>query len=409
MRAEDVDLRSLIGHSVAVRIGDTTESVFTRFAKSQTEFMAVLDGERLVGICSRHRLSELLRGRYGFALWARKPIGMHLSPHETRVSVKTPIENVLRKVFARTDDAFYDDVLLVDERESFLGLITTQTLFKVQNALLRTTISDLVDKEHEIRSKNEQMETDLRMAMELQQALMSFNYPRFCGDEKELRFSHRYRPASMVGGDFFFIGRISDSCAGIFICDVMGHGVRSALITSMLRALIEALGPRAAEPDFLLTELNRELASILRQTDTTLFVTAVYCTIDAATGQLRIANAGHPGPLHLVSEGGEVRPLFQSNKGSGPVLGLLPDARYHITVVGLAPDDCVLFFTDGISEAERDDGQLFGVDRLSDSLRRNAVSPESLLENMENDARLFAGKSNFDDDICLLAVRWVTR
>jgi hypothetical protein len=227
--------------------------------------MAVLDGERLVGICSRHRLSELLGGRYGFALWARKPIGMHLSPHETRVSVKTPIENVLRKVFARTDDAFYDDVLLVDERESFLGLITTQTLFKVQNALLRTTISALVDKEHEIRSKNEQMETDLRMAMELQQALMSFNYPQFCGDERELRFSHRYRPASMVGGDFFFIGRISDSCAGIFICDVMGHGVRSALITSMLRALIEALGPRAAEPDFLLTELNGELASILRR------------------------------------------------------------------------------------------------------------------------------------------------
>ena len=409
MRAEDVDLRSLISHSVAVQRGDTTESVFTRFANSQTEFMAVLDGERLVGICCRHRLSELLGGRYGFALWARKPIGMHLSLHETRVSVKTPIENVLRKVFARTDDAFYDDVLLVDERESFLGLITTQTLFKVQNALLRTTISALVDKEHEIRSKNEQMETDLRMAMELQQALMSFNYQQFCSDERELRFSHRYRPTSMVGGDFFFIGRISDSCAGIFICDVMGHGVRSALITSMLRALIEALGPRAAEPDFLLTELNRELASILRQTDTTLFVTAVYCTIDAATGQLRIANAGHPGPLHLVNERGDVRKLFQSNKESGPVLGLLPDARYHTTVVGLAPDDCVLFFTDGISEAERDDGQLFGVDRLSDSLRRNAVSPENLLENIENDARVFAGKSTFDDDICLLAVRWVTR
>jgi hypothetical protein len=78
-------------------------------------------------------------------------------------------------------------------------------LFKVQNALLRTNIADLVDKEQEIRSKNEQMETDLRMAMELQQALMSFNYPRFCDDKRELQFSHRYRPASMVGGDFFFI------------------------------------------------------------------------------------------------------------------------------------------------------------------------------------------------------------
>ena len=161
-------------------------------------------------------------------------------PHETRVSVTTPIENALRKMFARTDDAFYDDVLFVDERESFLGLITTQTLFKVQNALLRANINDLVDKEQEIRSKNEQMETDLRMAMELQQALMSFNYSRFCDDKRELQFSHRYRPASMVGGDFFFISRISDSCTGVFICDVTRHGVRSGLITSILRALIEA-------------------------------------------------------------------------------------------------------------------------------------------------------------------------
>jgi serine phosphatase RsbU (regulator of sigma subunit) len=78
-------------------------------------------------------------------------------------------------------------------------------------------------------------------------------------------------------------------------------------------------------------------------------------------------------------------------------------------VVDLAPNACVLFFTDGISEAERDDGQLFGVDRLIDSLRRNAASPENLLENVENDARFFAGKSTFEDDICLLTVRWMVK
>jgi sigma-B regulation protein RsbU (phosphoserine phosphatase) len=155
--------------------------------------------------------------------------------------------------------------------------------------------------------------------------------------------------------------------------------------------------------------LNHELASILRQTDTTLFVTAVYCTIDAATGRLRLANAGHPGPLHLVSESREVRPLFLSNNKRGPVLGLLPDARYQTAAVELAPNDCILFFTDGLIEAEQDDGQLFGVDRLTDSLRRNATSLENLLENLENDARFFAGKSAFEDDICLLAVRWLAR
>ena len=162
----------------------------------------------------------------------------------------TLIENVLRRVFARTDDEFYDDVLLVDEDESFPGLITTQTLFKGQNALLRTNISDLIDKEQEIRSKNEQMETDLRMAMELQQALMSFNYPRFFGGGRELGFSHQSRLASMVGGDFFFISRISDSCAGIFICDVWYGAFRLDHLHAA--SCHPGLGPRAAEPDSLL-------------------------------------------------------------------------------------------------------------------------------------------------------------
>ena len=169
------------------------------------------------------------------------------------------------------------------------------------------------------------------------------------------------------------------------------------------------MDPGAADPDFLLAELNHELASILRQIDTTLFVTAVYCTIDAATGQLHMGNAGHPSPLHLVSESGDVRPLFLSNSERGPVLGLLPDARYQTAAVELAPNDCILFFTDGLIEAEQDDGQLFGVDRLTDSLRRNATSLENLLEILENDARFFAGKSTFEDDICLLAVRWVVK
>jgi hypothetical protein len=80
--------------------------------------------------------------------------------------------DVLRAVFGRPDENFYDDVLLVDENAGFLGFIATETLFKVQNALLLTNIRELEERDREIRLKNEQMETDLRMAMELQQALM---------------------------------------------------------------------------------------------------------------------------------------------------------------------------------------------------------------------------------------------
>jgi sigma-B regulation protein RsbU (phosphoserine phosphatase) len=410
LRADDVDLRTLVSHGTAVQATDTVESVFAAFAKNNVEFIAVLKAAKLVGLCSRHQISELLGGRYGFSLWARKPISGHLSPNEIRVVVTTPIGDVLTKVFARGQDAFYDDVLLVDEDGSFLGLMTTETLFKVQNALLRTNIRDLIEKEREIQAKNEQTQMDLRMAMELQQALMPVTYPLFPAnatlDTARLRFSHVYLPASLIGGDFFFIARVSDSCAGIFICDVMGHGVRSALITSMLRALIEGLGSEAADPGQLMTRLNAELTNILKQTGTVLFVTAVYCTLDSETGQLRFARAGHPSPLRITNEDKQIEVLSGKSDEVGPALGLLPGAHYNTTAVSLSPGDRILLFTDGLIEAENADDRQFGMDGLTTSVHGNLERTDNLLGSIEKDVRSFAGDDDLKDDVCLVMVQW---
>ena len=263
----------------------------------------MLDGQRLLGMCSRQETAALLGGRYGFSLWARKPIGEHLCKQETRIEVAMPIGDVLRAVFARPDKNFYDDVLLVDESGRFLGFIATETLFKVQNALLLTNIRELEKRDRVIHRKNEQMETDLRMARELQQALMPNAYPSFSAGPSEgqtsLRFCHRYLPASMMSGDFFHIARLSDDSAGVCICDVMGHGVRAALITAMLRALIETHAVDAADPGRFLTELNNEFTRILKQTGTLVFATVLYCVINIRERDARFARAGHPAPLHV--------------------------------------------------------------------------------------------------------------
>src|SRR5215472_3165650 len=258
------------------------------FKTGSANFVGVLDGQRLLGMCSRQETAPLLSGRYGFSLWARKPIRDHLCKEETRIRVGTPIGDVLRTVFARPDENFYDDVLLVDENGGFLGFITTETLFKVQNALLLTNICELEERDREIRQKNEQMETDLRMATELQQALMPSTYPAFPADTAEgttrLRFCHRYLPATLMGGDFFHIARLNDDTAAACICDVMGHGVRAALITAMMRAMIETHAAEAVGPGRLLTRLNSEFTGILKQTGTLVFVTMLYCAINMREG-----------------------------------------------------------------------------------------------------------------------------
>jgi hypothetical protein len=138
VRAESIDLRALVSHRTATQSSASMETVFEIFKSGIANFVAVLDGERLLGMCSRQETAALLGGRYGFSLWARKPIGQHLCKQETRITVAMPIGDVLRAVFARPDENFYDDVLLVDESGGFLRFVATETLFKMQNALLLT-------------------------------------------------------------------------------------------------------------------------------------------------------------------------------------------------------------------------------------------------------------------------------
>src|SRR5215510_6349393 len=140
VRADSIDLRLLTGHHTATQASASVESVADIFKTGSANFVAVLEGSRLLGMCSRTEIAGLLGGRYGFSLWARKPIRNHLCKEETRIKIATPIADVLRTVFARPDENFYDDVLLVDETGGFLGFIGTETLFKVQNALLLTNI-----------------------------------------------------------------------------------------------------------------------------------------------------------------------------------------------------------------------------------------------------------------------------
>jgi len=407
VRAESIDLRLLISHRTATQANASVESVAEIFKTGSVNFVAVLEGQRLLGMCSRQETAALLGGRYGFSLWARKPIRNHLCKEETRIKVATPIADVLRTVFARPDENFYDDVLLVDENGGYLGFIGTETLFKVQNALLLTNIRELEERDREIRQKNEQMETDLRMATELQQALMPSTYPNIPADAgagaTRLRFCHRYLPATLMGGDFFHIARLSDEAAAVCVCDVMGHGVRAALITAMMRAMIETHAAEAVDPGRLLTQLNSEFTGILKQTGTLVFATVLYCVINISAGKARFARAGHPPPLHVRRSSGEVQSIIIGGDCAGPAIGIIPNAQFKTKESNLSPGDFLLFFTDGIIEVEANDSSQFGIEGLQQSVRSNLDQPtESLLDAIVSDVYRFGDSTVLTDDACLV-------
>ncbi len=260
-----------------------------------------------------------------------------------------------------------------------------------------------------LSERNADMEADLRMACEVQQAILPQRYPCFPASAtaatSALRFCDRYRPNGAVGGDFFDVLPLSDTQAGVFLCDVMGHGVRAALVTAMVRALLEGFRHLAADPGWFLAELNRELLAILGQTSVPLFLSAFYLTIDVGTGELRYANAGHPCPLHVRRSAGEVAPLPLVAGMPGPPLGVREKAVYSVSRVNVEAGDLVVLFTDGVYEVTGADQEPYGEERLLAAVRqRSSLPPGRLFDEVLADVLQFAGGQGFADDVCLLGV-----
>ena len=261
----------------------------------------------------------------------------------------------------------------------------------------------------ELRSKNAQLEADFNMAREIQEIFLPQQYPTFppsvAPEQSALRFSHRYLPAAAVGGDFFDVLAISPTMAGVFICDVMGHGMRAALVTAIMRGLVEELLPVAADAGKFLTDINRSLHAILRRTREPFLATAFYLVADASTGEMRFASAGHPSPYRVRRSLGTIELLKAWDPRHGPALGLFEKALYPTGRCPLAQDDVVLLFTDGLFEVTNSRQEEFGQDRLLASVRKHARLPtEGLLDALLDEVQTFADSSEFDDDVCLVAM-----
>jgi serine phosphatase RsbU (regulator of sigma subunit) len=404
---ESVDLRALVGHNVAVPCTATVDDVRAEFARTGTNFIAVVDGESLLGVCARQRVVQEMGSRFGYALNAHRPVSEHLMPDILRTTEGTPVTEVFQALATRSDRDFYDDLLLVDARGRYVGMIQVGTLVRLQTEFLMGTIARLEASRQEIAAKARQMEDDLQMASSVQKAMMPRGHEASPGGASVLSIAHRFHPAGVVSGDFFDILRMPDGSVGILVCDVMGHGVRSALIAAMIRAMLEQLRPAAPDPGAFLSGLNRDLTRILRQTGDTIFVTAAYCVINPGSARLRYAQAGHPTPLVCRRPGGEVSAVACPDSAAGPALGLIDDFEFAACEEAVHPGDRVLLFTDGVIEAGSREAGEFGLERLVASWSRRAADPlDGAVSGLLGDVSAFCGSSAFDDDICVVAAQW---
>lgn len=290
------------------------------------------------------------------------------------------------------------------------GELTGMVLSLLDISNIKRAQQQLETYANQLREKNEQMEDDLNMAREIQLAFLPRDYPAFPPhvslEKSALRFSHVYFPSGAVGGDFFNIIPVSATQAGVFISDVVGHGMRAALVVASLRGLIEQLAPVAHDPGTFLTMLNQAYNGIFKQTAEVIFATAFYMVIDVATGRMRYANAGHPFPFRLRRDQDQLETLEFSEGAKGPALGLFEGTRYKADECDLTLNDVILLYTDGLSETKGPDlEEEYETERMGVTLRKGLhMPPMQLLSELVADAHEFSGSKEFEDDVCLLAI-----
>ncbi len=206
-------------------------------------------------------------------------------------------------------------------------------------------------------------------------------------------------PARAVGGDFYDVVTLEDNRVGVAIADVSGKGVPAALFMMSSRALLKGAAIGSTDPGMVLTETN----NVLNDDNVSLmFVTVLYSILEPSTGRFSYSSGGHDSPL-VVHPDGSSTLLPRTN---GIALGVLPEFEYASNTVVLQPGDTVMLYTDGVTEAQNENGEQFGLARLS-SLFDGAppAGEEEATARVFERVKAFAGSAQQFDDITCVAIR----
>ncbi len=246
-------------------------------------------------------------------------------------------------------------VMLIEEAENgrrfrsrrieIINGIAQQAALAIQN--------DLLQQEMVVR---ERLETEVQLARQIQQTFIPQSLPT----HSAWQLAARWRTARQVGGDFYDVIELPNGKLGLFIADVADKGMPAALFMALTRTLVRAAVIEMDSPAEVLRRVNDQL---LPDTQSGMFVTAVYGVLDTANGDFTYVNAGHNPPFWVNGNG------IEKLTRTAVALGVMEQPNMKERTVSLAEGDTLLLYTDGLTEAFSDAGELFGDSRLMDALK----------------------------------------
>jgi sigma-B regulation protein RsbU (phosphoserine phosphatase) len=235
----------------------------------------------------------------------------------------------------------------------------------------------------------EQQEEELVRAHEIQRDLL----PKILPALRAVELASAWQPARAVGGDYFDVIRLDEKRLGICIGDVSGKGLTAALLMANLQAAFHAFATPDASPARVCAKLNEFVSGNVAPGK---FITFFYGILDGDLRSFRYENAGHC-PTLLVRASGKTEFL----QGHGAVLGVIPEWEYKDSDVQLGPGDRLLFYTDGVTEAENQEFEEFGAMRLAQAATSDVSSAADTQKNIMKQVGDFCSQQ-FRDDVSLI-------
>ncbi|MBE6255813.1 MAG: HAMP domain-containing protein [Prevotella sp.] len=243
------------------------------------------------------------------------------------------------------------------------------------------------------------IQSELKVASEIQMSMLPKLFPPY-PDRDDIDIFGALAPAKAVGGDLYDF-YIRDEKLFFCIGDVSGKGVPASLVMAVTRSLFRTISQHESQPDRILSQINNTLSD---QNESNMFVTLFAGALDLPTGRLRYSNAGHDSPL-LVGDGIQLLPC-----DSNIPAGVIQNWKYTPQETMIAPQTTIFLYTDGLTEAENKQHELFGEDRLAAVAEACAKAqeqkPQHLIERMTKAVQTYVGDAEQSDDLTMLAIQY---
>jgi phosphoserine phosphatase RsbU/P len=253
---------------------------------------------------------------------------------------------------------------------------------------------------HQARLQLTAIENELNVASQIQQSMLPRKFPPF-PERNEFDIYAQMTAARSVGGDFYDLFMIDTDRLGFVIGDVSGKGVPASLFMAVTRTLLRATAMQGGSAAECMAFVNQILS---KQSDAPMFVTIVYGILDTKTGEVDYCNAGHHPPL-LFSPRAELR---TAEGGRNLFVGMYEGVRYTGSQLKLEPGEGLLLYTDGVTEAFNEAGEMFESQRLVEAVvAKQDATADEMVNHVLHAVKEFAGAAPQSDDFTALALRYL--